>query len=219
MMDPTLQSLESASSEELAGDAAPLAQALGEPEILASLTALAELVNMSRPQSLQGVGAFLARYRDRLLAPIELPAIRDAYLHAARGEVRELVELDRRLAPHFGSSAFTEASRFAGRIQLRRLRPVRHTTLQRYLRAVESGEATGWHVVVFGVLLALFSLPLRQGLAHYASKTQESLLDSASAGLSITAAHHRQLFEECLEPIQRTIQGILPPFTPQAGSE
>ena len=102
-----------------------------------------------------------------------------------------------------------------GRTQLRRLRPLRDRTLQRYLRAVEADEASGWHVVVFGILLATFSLPLRQGLAHYAEKTQHSLLDSATSGLRISATDHAQLRSDCDVAIRGTLQQALPAFTPR----
>jgi urease accessory protein UreF len=214
-MDPTPENLAPASSEALAGDIAPFAQALGESEILASLTALAKLVDAPTPQSASAVESFLARYRDRLLARVELPAIREAYELAADGKARELIELDRRLASQFGRSAFTEASRFAGRLQLRRLRPLRNATLQRYLHAVESGEASGWHLVVFGLLLALFSLPLRQGLAHYAVKTQLGLLESASRSVAVTAPERARLRRECEEPVASVVQQVVPGFVPK----
>lgn len=209
------ENLAVASSEELAGDATPLAQALGEPEMLASLRALAELVEAPRPESLHGIRALLACYRERLLTPVELPAIRDAYMHASCGQARELIELDRRLAAQFGQSAFANASRLSGRTQLRRLRCLRNTTLQRYIRAVEAGEATGWHVVVFGMLLALFSLPLRQGLVHYATRTQHSLLDSASIGIPVSTPERARLHEECAAPIAPAVQEVLPVFEPR----
>ena len=43
-------------------------------------------------------------------------------------------------------------------------RPLRDQRLvQRYLTAVEQGEAQGWHTLVYGLTLAVYSLPLRQG--------------------------------------------------------
>lgn len=211
-MDLTAPHLAPASHEELAGDASPLAQAVGSPETLASLVSLAELVEATRPESPTAIRAFVARYRERLLGPVELPAIQAAYGHAARGEFRELLELDRRLRTTFGASAFAQASRHAGRTQLRRLRPLRDRTLQRYLRAVEAGEAAGWHVVVYGLLLALFSLPLRQGLAHYATRTQQSLIDSAANGTRTSAAECQELREECTRAATPLLASLVAPF-------
>lgn len=215
-MDPRPNELAPESSESLAGDLAPFTGALGSPEALASLASLAELVQLPRPDSLPALRSFLDRYRDRVLARVELPAIRTAYEHAARGDAQGLLELDRRLGGQFGrdGSAFAAASRHAGRTQLRRLRPLRDRTLQRYLRAVDEGEATGWHVIVFGLLLALFSLPLRQGLAHYAVKTQHGLLESATAGLPVSLAEHSRLREECHAPAAAAVHQTLPAFTP-----
>jgi len=199
-----------ASSDQLVGDVHPFTQALGSPESLASLAALADLVQSPQPDSLPAVDAFLARYSDRLLVPVELPAIRDAYHHLLRGEVRELILLDRQLAQPFGTSALADASRLLGRTQLRRLRPLRSRPLQRYFEAVESGEAHGWHVVVYGVLLALFSLPLRQGLSHFALRSQEGLLESTLLGLSVTAPDRLRLRDTCVSRVPPAVQQTLP---------
>ncbi|MGE3312559.1 MAG: urease accessory UreF family protein [Limisphaerales bacterium] len=201
----------SASGEGLSGDVHPFTQALGSPESLASLAALADLVQTPRPETPRALESFLIRYSERLLAAVELPAIRDAFLHAQRGEVRELLRLDRRLEAIFGSSAFADASRHLGRTQLRRLRPLRSRPLQRYLEAVDSGRAHGWHVVVYGILLALFSLPLRQGLAHFALRSQEGLLESSLLGLSVPAADRARLLESCAHRVGSTVQEALRP--------
>lgn len=216
-MDPSTQSLAPESSQSLAGDLAPFSRALGAAEALASLSALAELLQSPRPESVPAIRTFLGRYREVLLERVELPAIRAAFEHAARGEVTELLALDRRLAGRFGTadSAFAAASRHAGRTQLRRLRPLRDRTLQRYLRAVDEGEATGWHVIVYGLLLALFSLPLRQGLVHYATQTQHSLLDSATCGLAVSLAERSRLREECDAPVGPAVHQALPAFEPR----
>ncbi len=208
--DPST-SATTAASDELSGDVHPFTQALGSPESLASLAALAELVQCPRPESSPAVQSFLNRYAERLLVPVELPAIRDAYFHVQRGEVRELIRLDRRLEELFGKSALADASRHLGRTQLRRLRPLRSRPLQRYLEAVESGRAHGWHVVVYGILLALFSLPLRQGLAHFALRSQEGLLESSLLGLGIPAPDRARLRESCAARVGTAVQEALPP--------
>lgn len=207
---PASGSAASASSDELAGDIHPFTQALGSPESLASLAALAELVQSPKPDSLPAVHGFLARYGDRLLVPVELPAIRDAYQHVMRGEFRELIQLDRQLLQSFGTSALADASRHLGRTQLRRLRPLRSRPLQRYLEAVESGQAHGWHMVVYGILLALFSLPLRQGLAHFALRSQEGLLESVLVGLRATVSDRARLRDTCANRVPPAIQQTLP---------
>ena len=107
---------------------------------------------------------------------MELPAIAEACGHALRRELRELVAQDQRLTSQIGLTPFASPSRRTGRLQLARLRPLRDERIvRRYLAAVESGQADGWHTVVYGLTLALYSLPLRQGLLHYAQETLTTL--------------------------------------------
>ncbi len=209
-MNATVIPQPSTPDESLTGEAGSLVEALGSAAAQVSLGALAELVGMRRPASFEDLRAFLVRFRTQFLEPLELPTIREAYGFASRGQVRELLELDRSLKPRYGHSAFAEASRHVGRTELRRLRPLQDRTLQRYLAAVESGEATGWHVVVFGLLLALFSLPLRQGLAHYAARTQESLLNSAALDLEVPTGALDELAREASARSELMLQQILP---------
>jgi hypothetical protein len=54
--------------------------------------------------------------------------------------------------------------------------------VQRYLSAVEFGQANGWHTVVYGITLAMYSLPLRQGLLHYAQQTLGAFANNARQG-------------------------------------
>ncbi len=213
-MDAIVTTPEPFSGADLAADVSPLGHALGSPAGLASFCDLADLVGSPRPDSISALRDFVGRFHERLLKPVELPAIRDAYFHVERGEVRGLIALDCGLAKRYGHSAFSEASRHVGRIQLRRLRPMRDRTVQRYLAAVEAGEATGWHVVVYALLLGAFSMPLRQGLVHYAIRTELSLLESAACGMRVSAREMEALSEECLPPIESAVAGTLPAFSP-----
>ena len=114
----------------------------------------------------------LETYQTCVLGPIELPAIARSCLHAARGEWREVLLLDSQLASEPLLAPFADGSRQIGRLQLERLRPLRDERLaRRYLTAVESGQAHGWHTVVYGIMLAVYSWPLRQGLIHYSRQT------------------------------------------------
>ncbi len=201
---------EAPSSEALAGDFAPLSSALGSPDLIAPLADLAQLLDEKRPKSAAAIRGFLTKYRDQLLAAVELPAIQAAYELAAQGKGAELIQLDRDLARRFGTSTFAEASKHTGRTQLRRLRPLRDRNLQRYLAAVDEGKASGWHVVVFGLLLSLFSLPLRQGIAHYAQKTQQTVLDSAAVGVPMSPADRDRLAAEAAEHLVETLKRLLP---------
>src|SRR5204863_959303 len=102
---------------------------------------------------------FLQNYQSQILFPFEFTAIQSAHGHANRNEVRELVALDQRLAGESVLQNFSSASGRIGQSQLQKLRPLRDQRLvQRYLRAVESSEAHGWHTLVYGVTLAIYSL-------------------------------------------------------------
>jgi urease accessory protein UreF len=125
---------------------------------------------------------FLAAYQTRVLGPVELPAIVRAHHHAAHSQWRELLALDAQLAGEPLLRPFAEGSRQIGRIQLERLRPLRDERLaQRYLAAVESGQAHGWHTLVYGIILAVYSWPLRQGLIHYGRETMSGLAEVSQA--------------------------------------
>lgn len=100
-----------------------------------------------------------------------------------RGELRELIAQDQRLNEQIGLTPFAAPSRRTGRLQLARLSPLRDDRIvQRYLAAVKSGKAHGWHTIVYGLTLALYSLPLRQGLLHYAQETLTTLAKNAAEG-------------------------------------
>ena len=84
------------SDSRLRGDADALLEQMGDAaaELGTGLVpAVAEMLQMGAPLPL-----LLHRYRETLLEPVELPAILAAWNHAHRGEVRELIQLDARLA-------------------------------------------------------------------------------------------------------------------------
>ena len=60
------------------------------------------------------------------------------------------------------------------------LRSLRDNRLiQRYLQAIDAGQAQGWHTIVYGLTMAIYSMPLRQGLTAYAGQTLKGFIDSA----------------------------------------
>lgn len=145
---------------------------------------------------------FLETYLSRLLLPVELPAIAEACGHAMRGELRELIDQDHRLSEKIGP--FASPSRQTGRLQLARLRPLRDDRLvQRYLAAVEFGQANGWHTIVYGLTLALYSLPLRQGLLHYA---QETLASFSKTVVGMEGAAH---LDRLMEQVPNAVESAL----------
>src|SRR6185436_12829880 len=104
-----------------------------------------------------------------------------------RHEVRELAQFDRQLADEPALKPFAEASRRVGQTELLRLRPLRDERIvRRYLEAVERGEASAWHTLVYGLTLALYSMPLRQGLLGYGFQTSRGFIYAAATPLQLS---------------------------------
>lgn len=186
----------SQAAERLVGDPHPLAVRIGAP-----FSTDRGLANAVAPPpgvvDVASLAGFLGWYRRELLVPVEFPAIRRAWDHHARYELRELIDLDLRLAQDPRVRPFAAASRAVGRSQLRRLLPMRDQRLvRRYYEAVDCGRANGWHVLVYGVVLGLFSLPLRQGLQHYARQAVAGFIERAAGPLRLRVATCDRLFEE-----------------------
>lgn len=192
------------------GDVHPLVEQLGSTEGLVALNAASAALRLDRIDSPAALRRFLAHYRVQVLVPVELPVIARAFCHAARHQTRELVALDRGLGAQSVPGELAAASRRVGQGQLRRLRPLRDQRLvQRYLAAVETGRAHGWHTVVYGLTLALFSLPLRDGLSAYAQQTLRGFIHSASRSLGSTEACGVALLEEQCEHLPEAINEIV----------
>ncbi len=184
------------------GDAHPLVEQLGSADGLASLHALADSLRARPVASLPALREFLLAYRERVLLPHELPAIRTAFDHASRNQVRELIAFDRLLAEQPSLKDFARSSQRVGHGQLQKLRPLRDERMvQRYLAAVESKEAHGWHTLVYGLTLVVYSLPLRQGLLGYAQQTTRGFIQAAVRPLQISEAQCRALFDEMCAPL------------------
>ena len=192
------------------GDWHPLAEQLGGADGLAALGAVTAELRLSPVHNLPSLRQFLWSYQSQILVPLELPTIQRAHAHAGRREVRELVALDQEMAREPGLQPFASASRRVGRSQLQKLRPLRDERLvQRYLRAVENGEAHGWHTLVFGVTLAVYSLPLRQGLLNYAHHTTRGFIYAAMRTLRLSAPQQRALFSGLCADLPRAVDGVL----------
>ena len=202
--------IEPAKAAELLGDLHPLIEQLGSAEGLAALAGGAGLPP-ARPINTAGdLRVFLHNYRARVLEPVELPAIQRAFFHASRNELRELIALDGQLAQEPLLRKFAPASRRIGQERLARLRPLRdHRLLQRYLASVEQGEADGWHTLVFGLTMAVYSLPLRQSLLGYAHQTTGGFIRSAARSLALAENHSRELFEELCNGLPAAVESLL----------
>jgi urease accessory protein UreF len=189
-------------AENLLGDFCALLRQLGTSGPLpASHSSVAR--PSQRIASLSELQTFLDAYLTQILLPLELPAIAEACGRVRRGQLRELIALDRQLAGETRLAPFASASRKIGAMQLQRLRPLRdERTVQRYLCAVESGRAEGWHTLVYGLTLAVYSFPLRQGMLHYARETL--------SGLAHGAAGPGKFFDPACQEMLETILARLP---------
>lgn len=198
---------------EMLGDWHPLVQQLGSTEGLVAFSTASHSLRLQQVDSAASLRRFLEAYQARVLIPHDLPAIQRAFRHASRHETRELVAYDRELAAEPALRPFARASRRVGQAQLKRLRPLRdHRLLQRYLREVESGAAHGWHTLVYGVTLAVYSLPVLQGLLSYERQTLLGFMHAVSRSLGLSEMDCRQLLEE-LAPALPT------PFGPILGED
>ena len=199
---------------ELSGDTQEFLATLGEPTALPTLADAAQALALDSIRDAASLEKFLHGYREQILRPLELPAILAAHQHAARNELRELIVLDNALFREARLKEFRAASLAVGRRQLAKLRPLRDQRfVQRYLRAVEDGEAHGWHTLVFGVFLAQYSLPLRQGLLLYSQRTLGGFLASASGPLQLELATTEKIFTVTTEPLAPAVSELLAPVS------
>jgi len=181
-------------AELLPGEFSALLRQIGPPD--GCLERLAGPLPPGAIHAGNGLREFLEAYQTQVLVPVEMPAITRAHAHAARGHLRGLIALDRELDTQPVWPAFASASRRTGRAQLERLRPLRdERTVQRYLAAVEAGEAAGWHTVVYGLTLAVYSRPLRPGLFTYARETLAGLALAAGGPRGIAGLAGREVLQ------------------------
>lgn len=194
-------------AESLLGDFRALLGQIGSPGVGLVSDSPFWASSLEAPRDL---GQFLENYLARLLLPCELPAIVAACGHAQRGELRELLAHDHRLAAPLLPTPFAAPSRRMGWLQLARLRPLRDCrVVQRYLAAVESGQAHGWHTVVYGVTLAVFSLPMRQGLLYYSQETLSVLASAAGRSKSFGQSELNEMLSALLARLPGAVEAAL----------
>ncbi len=203
---------DSVEAAELAGDLRPLLELIGSPTGLGALAAAADPLLVPRIDSLPALRSFLKHYHEAVLQPLELPAIHRAFLHASRNEFRELLAFDAALAGEPKLKPFVSASRLVGQSQLLRLRPLRdQRVVQRYIAAVDAGQAQGWHTLVYGLTLAVYSLPPRQGLLNYARLTSRGFIQSAARSIALSADESRALLDDLCADFPAAIEATLAP--------
>jgi len=194
------------------GDPALLAECLGSPDGLGSLGPAVWSARQQPVEDLASLRAALEQYCSGTLVAVELPVIRRAFHHASRYELREMLELDRSLAAETALSDFAFASQAVGRAFLHRLRPLRDLRLvRRYELAVQTGQAHGWHTIVYGLVLSIYSIPLRQGLVSYARQTLHGFVEAGGSRLRLPVSDLRALADELLTPIPPVVHRLLEP--------
>src|SRR2546430_1720379 len=185
MVNPKQLTLSDAA--EWLGDWHPLAEQLGSTDGLVALGSVSSLLRLRPVQDAASLRRFLLKYQKQILIARELPAIQLAWEYANGHALRELVALDQQLAAEPMLADFAGPSCRVGQFQLRKLRPLRDDrVVQRYLRAVESGQARGFHTLVYGLTLAVYSLPLRQGLLGYSHQTTRGFIYAAARPLQLS---------------------------------
>jgi len=153
----------------------------------------------SEPASAVATPAELQRVLMESVTCVDWPTIIRSHDAASRGDWRAVLALDREWGARPGcDGAVAEASFRAGQRQLARMRPMRDVrVVQRYREAVEAGMARGWHPVVYGVVLAVHAIPLRQGLVHHALRVASVMarMLPSGAGPHEAGAMTREAFE------------------------
>jgi urease accessory protein UreF len=195
---------------ELLSECHPLLEQLGSADGLFTLGAVAASLRLPKVDSHAALAEFLRAYRRKILLPLEWPAIFRAHHHASRNEARELIALDMTLSREKTHRHFASASRRVGRGQLQRLRPLRDERIvQRYLLAVEQEQAQAWHTLVYGLTLAIYSLPVRQGLLNYAHQTFNGFIRVSARPLQLSAIDCKRLLEQAGADLNGRLEAIL----------
>lgn len=198
-------------AEEFLGEWHPLVRQLGSSEGLLSLGSTSKELKLPRVRDRKSLRHFLECYKSEVLIPFELPAILRAYLHSTRNETRELIAYDQELAEEAALKPFQRASWRMGQFQLTQLRPLRdHRLLQRFIRAVEEKRAHGWHTLVLGMTLAIYSLPVRQGLTFYERQTLRGFLYAASRKLSLSVHECRVILNDLCSDVPHRVDTLTP---------
>jgi urease accessory protein UreF len=193
-----------------AADWRALEEQLGSPEEATALSASVLAGSLKGVHTAEQLRDFVANFQTENLALQELPIILRSYNHARRNEGREIIQLDQSLKLTMANDALASASVRVGRNQLRRMRALRHEkVVSKYWDAVRNGEASAWHTIVFGVVLAVYSIPLRQGLHHYSQQTIRGFLDAGARTLKLREAAVDDLESSLLAGTPALVEKVL----------
>lgn len=197
---------------EIAGDPGALLSRLGAPKETGVEAPLVAGVPKGRRaiHTVADLKEFLCLYRDQVLLGIEVPAILRAARHTELFEPRELIALDQELSANPLLNEWSESSWFIGRSQLRQLSGFKdNRLLQRYSEAVKTDRAKGWHMVVFGVTLATYSLPHRPALRQYALDTLRGFVHGPSCPIPFESGAAEKLILEITACLPESLNRIL----------
>jgi urease accessory protein UreF len=195
-----------------AADWRALEEQLGSPEEATAMSGAALAGALQGIRSAEELRNFVAHFQIEILGAQELPIILRSYNHARRNEGREIIQLDLSLKEVMLNEALAAASVRVGRNQLRRMRALRHEkAVSKYWDAVRNGEASAWHTVVFGVVLAVYSIPLRQGLHHYSQQTVRGFLEAGARSLRLREAEVDEMEMSLVAATPRLVEKVLAP--------
>ncbi len=196
------------------GSCHPLVRQLDCAGALAAPGAVAGALPVGGVDDVAALRRRVRAHQAGLLLPLELPAICRAFDHTRRNQLRELLRFDRQLGSELQARSVAEASGRVGHAQLQHLRPLRDVRfVQRYLAAVERGRAHAWHTLVYGLTLAVFSLPLHQGLLSYARQTTGGIIQAAAWPLRLSEHDCRELLEELCASLPARVAPLARPAT------
>lgn len=193
------------------GDVQELSRQLGSPDLMLQDSAL--FLHTEVIGDVASLGEFLEKFRDEVLARVDLPVICRAHQLASSNQGIELISFDQEYGKTPRLGQFSQPSREAGKRQLRRMHPLRdHKVVQKYLRAHESGSADGWHSIVYGLTMAVYAIPLRQALLNYSEKTISVMAESAMFARQLSVLECRDLVDKILSTLPAIVEKVLKDF-------
>ncbi len=196
----------------LLGEVRALLEQLGGTANLINLHAAAETLACPEVANWEVFREFINTYKVKVLYAQELEAIYRGYTHARANEGRELVLLDQELAKVLRPRPLGEASRRIGQAQLQNLAPLRgEPVAAKYHAAVREGKAEGWHTLVYGLMLAVYCIPLRQGLAGYATQILNGYVQAAGRTFSVSEEDRADLLNALCADLPQRVDSVLAP--------
>ena len=76
-------------------------------------------------------------------------------------------------------------------------------------RIPPAAAADRWHTVVYGVILAVYSIPLRQGLMQYGELTLRGFVQAAGRSLRLDAAQRARWLEQSSRELARATEAVI----------